>query len=135
MGNIIELCAAKLYPDPKISLGFTMCITRNYRQIPEQTLIEDCALEHTIDIKALNECAAKEDGAYGVSLLRDSVQRTADVWTPLACRAFCHALTDISPGRGHAELHGPNRRGGILHQRRRGVDRVPPRPRGQRPRH
>ncbi|KAH6672742.1 hypothetical protein F5X68DRAFT_235827 [Plectosphaerella plurivora] len=78
MGNIIELCAAKLYPDPKISLGFTMCITRNYRQIPEQTLIEDCALEHAIDIKALNECAAKEDGAYGVSLLRDSVQRTAD---------------------------------------------------------
>lgn len=79
MGNIIELCAAKLYPDPKISLGFTMCITRQYRQIPERTLIEDCALEHAIDIKALNECAAKEDGAYGVSLLRDSVQRTIDV--------------------------------------------------------
>lgn len=85
MGNIIELCAAKLYPDPKISLGFTMCITRNYRQIPEQTLIEDCALEHAIDIKELNECAAKEDGAYGVSLLRDSVQRTADAGVTLSC--------------------------------------------------
>ncbi|KAH7353613.1 hypothetical protein B0T11DRAFT_331535 [Plectosphaerella cucumerina] len=55
MGNIIELCAAKLYPDPKINLGFTMCITRKYRDIPEQSLIEDCALEHAIDIKALND--------------------------------------------------------------------------------
>jgi hypothetical protein len=98
MGNIIELCAAKLYPDPKINLGFTMCITRKYRDIPEQSLIEDCALEHAIDIKALNECAAKEDGAYGISLLRDSVQRTADVSHNTPCQSphwhwFFHALT------------------------------------------
>lgn len=79
IGNIIELCAAKLYPDPKINLGFTMCITRQYREIPERTLIEDCALEHAIDIQAINDCAAKEDGAYGVGMLRDSVRRTADV--------------------------------------------------------
>ncbi|KAM0275951.1 hypothetical protein ACHAQH_007252 [Verticillium albo-atrum] len=85
MGNIIELCAAKLYPNPKISLGFTMCITRSYREIPEQSLIEACALEHAIDIKALNECAVREDGAYGVGLLRDSVTRTADAGVTLSC--------------------------------------------------
>ncbi|KAM0325897.1 hypothetical protein ACHAQA_007200 [Verticillium albo-atrum] len=85
MGNIIELCAAKLYPDPKISLGFTMCITRSYREIPEQSLIEACALEHAIDIKALNECAVREDGAYGVKMLRDSVTRTADAGVTLSC--------------------------------------------------
>jgi hypothetical protein len=140
MGNIIELCAAKLYPDPKINLGFTMCITRKYRDIPEQSLIEDCALEHAIDIKALNECAAKEDGAYGISLLRDSVQRTADVSynTPLPVphwHLLVHVLTHIFPGRSHAQLHGPRRRGGLLHQRWRRVDPVPPWTRGQRPRH
>lgn len=85
MGNIIELCAAKLYPDPKISLGFTMCITRSYREIPDQSLIEACALEHAIDIKVLNECAVREDGAYGVGLLRDSVTRTAEAGVTLSC--------------------------------------------------
>lgn len=90
MGNIIELCAAQLYPDPKISLGFTMCITREYQNIPNQDLIEACALEHAIDIRQLNECAAKDDGAYGVGLLRDSVTRTAEVSSPsrLTFRAF-----------------------------------------------
>ncbi|KAK7418483.1 hypothetical protein QQZ08_011235 [Neonectria magnoliae] len=78
MGNIIELCALELYPDPKISLGFVMCLTRDYEQIPDRALIEDCALEHAIDFQALNECATKEDGAYGLSLLRHSIQRTSE---------------------------------------------------------
>lgn len=82
MGNIIELCAAKLYPTPKTYLGFTMCITRNYHEIPERTLIEDCALEHAVDIKKLNDCAARDDGAYGLGLLQDSVRRTTEVWLP-----------------------------------------------------
>ncbi|KAH7145774.1 hypothetical protein B0J13DRAFT_327358 [Dactylonectria estremocensis] len=79
MGNIIELCARELYPDPKISLGFVMCLTRDYEEIPSRALIEDCALEHAIDFQALNDCATKEDGAYGVGLLRNSIQRTAEV--------------------------------------------------------
>ncbi|KPM39797.1 hypothetical protein AK830_g6790 [Neonectria ditissima] len=79
MGNIIELCALELYPDPKISLGFVMCLTRDYEQIPDRALIEDCALEHAIDFQALNECATKDDGAYGLSLLRHSIQRTSEV--------------------------------------------------------
>jgi hypothetical protein len=83
LGNIIELCAAELYPDPKIYLGFTMCITREYEEIPDRRLLEDCALEHAIDFKALNECATRDNGAYGVGMLRDSVRRSSEVRRPL----------------------------------------------------
>jgi hypothetical protein len=79
MGNIIELCARELYPDPKINLGFIMCLSRDYSEIPERSLVEDCALESAIDFQQLNDCAVREDGAYGLSLLRDSIKRTADV--------------------------------------------------------
>ncbi|KAI2468948.1 hypothetical protein F4781DRAFT_431921 [Annulohypoxylon bovei var. microspora] len=65
MGNIIELCAHHLYPDPKIYLGFTMCLTKDYKMIPQRELVEDCALEHAIDFEKLNECATKDNGAYG----------------------------------------------------------------------
>ncbi|OAR02726.1 hypothetical protein LLEC1_07479, partial [Akanthomyces lecanii] len=79
MGNIIELCARELYPDPKINLGFVMCLTKDYQQIPERSLIEDCALEHAIDIKKLNECATRDDGGHGIDLLRSSVQHSSDL--------------------------------------------------------
>ncbi|KAL7628818.1 hypothetical protein AAE478_000333 [Parahypoxylon ruwenzoriense] len=83
MGNIIELCARHLYPDPKIYLGFTMCLTKDYKSIPQRELVEDCALEHAIDFEKLNECAAKDDGALGMAMLRESVKRTADVCSTL----------------------------------------------------
>ncbi|KAJ2907368.1 hypothetical protein MKZ38_003225 [Zalerion maritima] len=79
MGNIIMLCAAELYPDPKTFLGFTMCLERDFRDIAEKSLIEDCALEHAIDIKLIEECASRDNGAYGMHKLRESVSRTADV--------------------------------------------------------
>ncbi|KAK8052041.1 hypothetical protein PG993_003426 [Apiospora rasikravindrae] len=79
MGNIIELCAAHLYPDPKMSLGFTMCLTRDYPDIPQRELVEDCALEHGIDFEKLNNCAAQDDGAFGLRMLRDSVIRSSTV--------------------------------------------------------
>ncbi|KAH7328134.1 hypothetical protein B0I35DRAFT_472879 [Stachybotrys elegans] len=85
LGNIIELCARELYPDPKISLGFVMCLTKDYKHIPERALIEDCALEHAIDIKDLNECATRDSGAHGMDLLRSSVQRTADANVTISC--------------------------------------------------
>ncbi|KAK4081847.1 hypothetical protein Purlil1_11534 [Purpureocillium lilacinum] len=78
LGNIIELCARELYPDPKINLGFIMCLTKDYKHIPERALIEDCALEHAIDFQSLNECATRDDGAHGLELLRTSVERTAE---------------------------------------------------------
>ena len=79
LGNIIELCAASLYPDPKIYLGFTMCLTRDYKDIPTKSLVEDCALEHGINFDDLNECAARDDGAFGMSMLQDSVRRSKKV--------------------------------------------------------
>lgn len=79
LGNILELCARELYPDPKTNLGFVMCLTKDYRHIPERTLVEDCALEHALDFEALNECATRDDGGHGMEMLRDSVQRTIDV--------------------------------------------------------
>ena len=59
-----------------------MCLTKDYKDIPQRSLIEDCALEHAINFDALNECATKDDGGYGIGLLRKSVQRTSEVrWT------------------------------------------------------
>ena len=79
LGNILELCTQDIYPDPKTFLGFTMCLTKDYHLIPQRSLVEDCALEHAVDFKLLNECATRDDGGYGVKLLRDSVRRTTAV--------------------------------------------------------
>ncbi|SPQ25153.1 cbe33a7f-bba7-4ed9-a087-ba18f75c1d7a [Thermothielavioides terrestris] len=83
LGNIIELCAQRLYPDPKTFLGFTMCLMRDYKHIPQRSLVEDCALEHAIDFNQLNDCATKDDGAFGIGMLRDSVERTAKAGSPI----------------------------------------------------
>ncbi|KAK8080615.1 hypothetical protein PG997_008433 [Apiospora hydei] len=85
MGNIIELCATHLYPDPKINLGFTMCLTRDYTDIPQRELVEDCALEHGIDFEKLESCAAQDDGAFGLRMLRDSVSRSATAGVTKSC--------------------------------------------------
>ena len=81
MGNIIELCAVHLYPDVKVHLGFTNCLTQDYPDIPDSELVESCALEFGIDKKKINDCASKDTGAFGLSLLRESVKRTRDVCT------------------------------------------------------
>lgn len=85
LGNIIELCAQKLYPDPKTYLGFTMCMTRDYPHIPQRSLVEDCALEHAIDFSELNNCATKDDGAFGVGMLRGSVRRSSEAGVSKSC--------------------------------------------------
>jgi hypothetical protein len=85
LGNIIELCAAHVYPDPKIYLGFTLCLSRKYTNIPAKNLVEDCAMEHGIDFEKLNDCASKEDGAFGMRLLRDSCERSQEVGASISC--------------------------------------------------
>jgi hypothetical protein len=76
LGNTIILCAAKLYPNPKLHLGFANCLISEYKDIPQQELIEGCALEHGLDFKLLNNCISNE--GEGVGLLRDSALRSAD---------------------------------------------------------
>lgn len=85
MGNIIELCAARLYPDPKTYLGFTMCLTRDYQDIPQKSLVEDCALEHGIEFKKLDDCAVEDGGGLGIGMLRDSVRRSTNAGVTKSC--------------------------------------------------
>ncbi|KAF7186179.1 Gamma-interferon-responsive lysosomal thiol protein [Pseudocercospora fuligena] len=85
LGNIIELCAMEKYPDPKIYLGFTMCLTREYQRIPERALIEDCALEHGLDMDKIQECTVNEDGALSVDLLKASFNRTRSAGVTKSC--------------------------------------------------
>jgi len=119
MGNILELCAFERYPDPKISLGFTMCITRDYPQIPQRELIEECALEHAVEFKALNECATEDNGAHGMEMLRESVRRSSEV-RPAADAMEIGAVSNLSfapIGRRYDELHGPPQRRSLLRSR------------------
>lgn len=89
LGNIMLLCAEDLYPDPKTYLGFSMCLMKDYQHIPQRSLIEDCALEHAIDFGKLDKCASKDDGAWGVEMLRNSVRRSSDV----RCHCIWETLT------------------------------------------
>lgn len=83
LGNILELCAADIYPDPKIHLGFTMCMTEDYQEIPSRDLAQDCALEHGIDFDKLNDCISEE--GKGMDLLEASVQRSIDKDVKYSC--------------------------------------------------
>ena len=78
LGNMLELCAAKEYPDPRIFLGFTWCLTRNYHDIPKRDLVEDCAREHGVSLDKLNECTVKDDGVQALRMLQASFNRTID---------------------------------------------------------
>lgn len=78
LGNIVELCASHLYRDPKQYLGFTMCLSNDYADIPSSNLLQDCALEHGMDFGRLNQCISEDDGERGVNMLKKSVQRSAD---------------------------------------------------------
>ena len=77
LGDMILLCAQKLYPDPKIHLGYANCMISDYPNIPERDLVEECALEHGIDFTKVNKCIS-DDGGEGVGLLRSSITRSAD---------------------------------------------------------
>jgi hypothetical protein len=85
LGNIVELCAARLYPDPKTYLGFTMCLTRQYEDIPKQSLVEDCALEHSISMQALNACTDEDEGRCGTDMLRASFNRSKEAGVTKSC--------------------------------------------------
>ncbi|KIX04419.1 uncharacterized protein Z518_05287 [Rhinocladiella mackenziei CBS 650.93] len=76
LGNIIILCAAKAYPDVKLWLGFANCMISDYQDIPERDLVEDCAMEHGLDLQKLNSCISDE--GEGIDLLRSSIERSQE---------------------------------------------------------
>ena len=76
LGNIILLCAAQEYPDPKMYLSFTRCLTHDYAHIPERDFVESCAMDSGIDFSKINKCISDE--GHGSELLRDSFIRSHD---------------------------------------------------------
>lgn len=72
---MILLCAMKLYPDPKLYLGYANCLVSDYPHIPERDLVEGCAMEHGLDFGKINSCISDE--GEGVGLLRESVIRSS----------------------------------------------------------
>ena len=84
LGIMLLLCAAALYPTPKTYLGFTMCMLRDYKEIPDRSLVEDCSLEHGMDFGSLNGCVSSDDG-FGLGLLRDSVRHSAEDGVKTSC--------------------------------------------------
>ena len=74
LGNMIILCANKLYSEPKVFLGFANCLISDYAHVPEQGLVEECAMEHGVDFDKVNDCISDE--GEGIDLLRQSVQRS-----------------------------------------------------------
>lgn len=85
VGNMLELCAATLYPDPMISLGFTMCLTGDYENIPDKSLVQNCALEHGVSFEDLNACVSDEHAGKGMDLLRSSVERSQSANVTKSC--------------------------------------------------
>lgn len=85
LGNIIELCVQKQYPNPKTYLGFTMCMTKEYEDIPKRELVEDCALEHGVSMQKINDCATLEGGSNGVAMLQQSFNRSAEAGVSKSC--------------------------------------------------
>ena len=55
------------------------------KHIPEKSLVESCALEHGLAFDKLNDCASKDEGAYGLDLLRQSIARTAQANVTKSC--------------------------------------------------
>lgn len=93
LGNIVLLCAAAVYPNPKNYLGFAGCLIRQYPDIPKKALIEDCALEYGMSFDKLNDCMSEDNGAYGMGLLRNSVTRSKKAGVSTSCTVRLNGKT------------------------------------------
>lgn len=84
LGNILSLCASELYSnDTKIWLGFTTCMVLDYKNIPSRSLVQHCALEHSVDFDRLNDCVSEE--GKGLDLLEASVKRSKEAKVKYSC--------------------------------------------------
>ncbi|KAL4946338.1 hypothetical protein BDV06DRAFT_208810 [Aspergillus oleicola] len=107
IGDMLMLCAANLpFPPDQESdrkgqtptvryLGFATCLISSYEEIPDRTLVEQCALEHGIEFDALNECVSQQDDnpnkkqgdrpLSGIALLRESARHSAELGVRTSC--------------------------------------------------
>jgi len=85
LGDILQLCAAEMYPDPKQWLGFAYCMEDKYQDIPDRWLVEGCANEYGVSFDGLNWCASREDGQHAMNLLKGSVGRSKALGVGTSC--------------------------------------------------
>ncbi|KAL4919542.1 hypothetical protein BDW62DRAFT_179127 [Aspergillus aurantiobrunneus] len=107
IGDMLMLCAENLPFPPSEDdsaqgrtptvryLGFATCLISSYTDIPDRTLVEQCALEHGIDFDALNECVSQQDDnpnkdqedrpLSGIGLLRESAHHSAELGVKTSC--------------------------------------------------
>ena len=58
-------------------------MTSEYKDIPERSLVEDCAMEFGVDFKTINACISDE--GEGMDLLRASVERSRHANVTKSC--------------------------------------------------
>ncbi|KAF7592919.1 hypothetical protein BBP40_012240 [Aspergillus hancockii] len=102
IGDMLMLCAQDLPFSPEgteettrmptiRSLGFANCLIGSYADIPDRTLVHNCALQHGIDFEALNNCVSKQeddpgnDKLSGFALLRQSAIHSANLGVSTSC--------------------------------------------------
>ena len=60
-------------------------MSREYEHIPEAGLTRNCALESGMSFEDLNECASRDEGGWGMGLLRRSVEFSRSVGAGISC--------------------------------------------------
>lgn len=95
-GALIELCTQDTH-DAWTTTRYTECVTHEFERIPDRDLYEECAARTLVDLEAVDRCVARDGGAYGRKLLRDSAQHTIDVSkTVLTVSWLASNLLDIT---------------------------------------
>jgi hypothetical protein len=69
---------------PKLYLGFANCMISDYPNIPARSLVEGCALEHSLDFNKINACISDED-LHGINLLRKSAEHSREMNVTISC--------------------------------------------------
>jgi len=90
LGNALHLCAAEINTPPSpppahTYLPFSLCLERDYGNIPDREFVEGCADKNGIDFRKLNECASDMGPDGGLSMLRKSVERSKGLDAETSC--------------------------------------------------
>jgi hypothetical protein len=90
LGNILHLCSAKINTPPSpppahTYLPFSLCLIHDFKNIPEREFVEGCADKNGIDFQKLNDCASDMGPDGGLSMLRNSVERSRALEAETSC--------------------------------------------------
>ena len=90
LGDILHLCAAKISTPPSpppahTYLPFSLCLTHDYKNIPDREFVEGCADKSGVDFRKLNECASDMGPDGGLSIFRESVERSKMLGAETSC--------------------------------------------------